>query len=59
MDIAALSMMMSTTQVKQQASLSVMDKAIGDAESKGNQMVEMLEKSIPHPDLGNKIDLRG
>lgn len=59
MDIAALSMAMSTTHLKQQASLSIMDKAMGDAESKGNQMVDMIEKSIPHPNLGNRIDVKG
>ncbi|WLR48942.1 YjfB family protein [Halobacillus litoralis] len=59
MDIAALSMAMSTTSLKQQSSLALMDKVKGDAEEKGNQMVEMLQQSVPHPDLGNRIDLRG
>ncbi|GEN54736.1 YjfB family protein [Halobacillus faecis] len=59
MDIAALSMAMSTTSLKQQSSLALMDKVKGDAEEKGNQMVEMLKQSVPHPDLGNRIDLRG
>ncbi|UOQ45375.1 YjfB family protein [Halobacillus salinarum] len=59
MDIAALSMAMSTTQLKQQSSLAIMDKAMTNAEDRGNQMVEMLEKSIPHPNLGNQIDLHG
>ncbi len=59
MDIAALSMAMSTTQLKQQSSLAVMDKAMNNAESDGNQVVEMIEKSIPHPNLGSKVDLKG
>ncbi|SDO61453.1 YjfB family protein [Halobacillus sp. SY10] len=59
MDIAAISMAMSTTSLKQQSSLALMDKVKGDAEEKGNQMVEMLNQSAPHPDLGNRIDLKG
>ncbi|MBX0357842.1 YjfB family protein [Halobacillus sp. Nhm2S1] len=59
MDIAALSMAMSTTSLKQQSSLALMDKVKGDAEEKGNQMVEMLKQSVPHPDLGNRLNLRG
>jgi hypothetical protein len=59
MDIAATSMAMSTTQLKQQSSLAMMDKVKGEAEEHGNQMVEMLEQSAPHPNLGNRIDLKG
>ena len=59
MDIAALSMAMSAVDVKQQSSLKVMDKAMDNAESGGNQVVKMIEESIPHPSLGNQIDLKG
>lgn len=59
MDIAAISMAMSNTQLKQQSSLAMMDKVKGEAEEQGNQMVEMLEQSAPHPNLGNRIDLKG
>ncbi|MBN9655289.1 YjfB family protein [Halobacillus sp. GSS1] len=59
MDIAAISMAMSTASLKQQSSLALMDKVKGDTEEKGNQMVEMLKQSIPHPDLGKQIDLKG
>lgn len=59
MDIAAISMAMSTTQLKQQSSLAMMDKVKGEAEQQGNQVVEMLEQSAPHPNLGNRIDVKG
>ncbi|MEC3884170.1 YjfB family protein [Halobacillus sp. HZG1] len=59
MDIAAISMSMSTASLKQQSSLALMDKVKGDTEEKGNQMVEMLKQSVPHPDLGRQIDLKG
>ncbi|SFK15936.1 Putative motility protein [Halobacillus dabanensis] len=59
MDIAAISMAMSTTQLKQQSRLAMMDKVKGEAEQQGNQMVEMLEQSAPHPNLGNRIDVKG
>ncbi|MCA0971000.1 YjfB family protein [Halobacillus litoralis] len=59
MDIAAMSMAMSAIDVKQQSSLKVMDKAMNDAESNGSQVVKMIEESIPHPNLGNQIDLKG
>lgn len=35
MDIAALSMALSTTQLKQQTNLALMDKVMGDADTKG------------------------
>ncbi|RWZ59003.1 putative motility protein [Halobacillus fulvus] len=59
MDVAALSMAMSTSQLKQQSSLTLMDKAMGDAKKDGQQVVEMIQQSIPHPNLGNSIDLKG
>ncbi|SDJ27932.1 YjfB family protein [Salimicrobium halophilum] len=59
MDIAALATVASQMQVRQDASLKVMDKAMGDAEQQGNQMVEMLESSkVQHPDLGNSVDVK-
>ncbi|MYL69722.1 putative motility protein [Halobacillus litoralis] len=59
MDIAAISMAMSTASLKQQSSLALMDKVKGDTEEKGNQLVEMLKQSVPHPHLGRQIDLKG
>lgn len=62
MDIAALSVVMKQAQVKQQASLEVVKKAMNTAETNGNYLIEMLEQSTPpsapHPHLGTKIDLR-
>lgn len=59
MDIAAMSMAMSAVDLKQQSSMQVMDKAMNNAESDGKQVVKMIEDSIPHPSLGNQIDLKG
>ncbi|MCA1020941.1 putative motility protein [Halobacillus litoralis] len=59
MDAAALSMALGQTQLKQQTNLALMDKVKDEAEAKGNQMVEMLNQSVSHPDLGNHVDLRG
>lgn len=59
MDAAALSMALGQTQLKQQTNLALMDKVRDEAEAKGNQMVEMLNQSVSHPDLGNHVDLRG
>lgn len=59
MDAAALSMALGQTQLKQQTNLALMDKVKDEAEAEGNQMVEMLNQSVSHPDLGNHVDLRG
>lgn len=59
MDIAALSMAMSTSNLQQQSNIAIMDKVKEQAEDKGNQMVDMLQQSVSHPNLGNRVDLRG
>lgn len=63
MDIAGLSTVMTHSQVKQQASLSVMKSALNTAENQGDALVDMLnqstEQQAPHPHLGGKIDLKG
>lgn len=63
MDIAALSIAMNQSQVKQQASLSVMKNAMSTAEANGAALIEMLNQSTggqaPHPYLGAKIDVKG
>lgn len=59
MDTAALSMVLGQTQLKQQTNLALMDKVKDESEAKGSQMVEMLNQSVSHPDLGNRVDLRG
>ncbi|SIS41334.1 YjfB family protein [Salimicrobium flavidum] len=59
MDIAAMATVASQVQVKQDAGIKLMDKAMGDAEQQGNQTVEMLESSkVQHPDLGNSVDVK-
>lgn len=63
MDIAALSMALSQSNVRQQATLSVMDKAMGQAEANGQNLINLLEQSsVPQPsldpNLGNAIDMK-
>ncbi|MFC7062226.1 YjfB family protein [Halobacillus seohaensis] len=61
MDVAAASIAMSQTSLKQQTSVALMDQVKSDAETKGNQMVEMLSDSatVSHPTKGSQIDLKG
>ncbi len=57
MDIAALSIMMNHSQVKQQANISVMKMTMNTAEQNNMNLTKMLEQSVlPH--LGGKIDLK-
>lgn len=65
MDIALMSRALSRGQVQQQASLSVMKMAMGNAEQKGEAIQKLLNSSdiakIQHaaePHLGGKIDLK-
>mgnify|MGYP001301407095 CR=1 FL=1 len=62
MDIAALSIVMNQSQLKQQASLAVMKSAMTTAETNAGNLIEMLKQSTPpnapHPHLGGKIDVR-
>ncbi|GAA4072085.1 YjfB family protein [Amphibacillus indicireducens] len=57
MDIAKLSIMMSQSQLKQQASISVMKHTMDHAEMQSEQMIQMLEQSV-QPHLGGNIDVR-
>lgn len=63
LDIAALSIVMKQSQVKQQASLAVMKNAMSTAETNGNALIDMLHQSTanqaPHPHLGGQVDLKG
>lgn len=60
MDIAGLSMAMSQQRLQVDASLAVMNQTKQLSEDMGNQLVDMLEKSVPaHPSLGKTIDLKG
>lgn len=58
MDVAKVSMAMSQAQLKQQANLSVMKKAMDTTEMTGDALIEMLNESVPHPHLGGKVDVK-
>lgn len=51
MDIAAMSMALSTNKVMQQASLSVTKKAMDVAENQMQQMVQMMQQSTARLDI--------
>lgn len=57
MDIAKLSIMMSQSQLKQQASISVMKQTMDHAEMQSEQMIQMLQQTV-QPHLGGNIDVR-
>lgn len=56
MDIAALSMAMSQASLAQNVGIQVMSLAKDQAETHGQALVEMLEKSID-PNLGKTLDI--
>ncbi len=56
MDIAALSTSMSQAALAQQVSVSVLSMAKGQAELQGQNLIQMMEKSID-PNLGKKLDI--
>ncbi|KPB05645.1 YjfB family protein [Bacillus sp. CHD6a] len=65
MDIAMLSMALSQSQVQDQASISVMKKAIGNTEQQGEAIRTLLNSSnvsqAPqqiHPHLGRSVDVK-
>lgn len=64
MDIAALSVLMSQGQVQQQAGVSVMKMAMNVAETQGNMMTDLLDKTAKslemsvQPHLGGSVDIR-
>lgn len=65
MDIALLSMAMSQSQVQQKASISVMKKAMDQAESGANGLLKMMDSAnvaaLQHaaqPHLGGNIDIK-
>ncbi|BAM48011.1 MAG: putative motility protein [Amphibacillus sp.] len=57
MDIAKLSILMNQTQLKQQASMSVMKQTMDQAEIQSEQMIQMLQQSV-QPHLGAHIDVK-
>ncbi|UYT84584.1 YjfB family protein [Priestia megaterium] len=65
MDIALISMSLSQGKVQQQASLSVMKMAMGNAKQQGEAVKELISSSnvkalqqAAHPHLGGNIDLK-
>lgn len=62
MDVAKMSIVMNQALVKQQANLAVMKKAMNTAELTGDALIDMLHESmkniVPHPYLGNNIDMK-
>ncbi|MFV2046285.1 YjfB family protein [Metabacillus sp. YM-086] len=66
MDIALMSMVLSQGQVQQQASMSVMKMAMGDAKHQGDALQKLMSTSdasviqrAAQPHLGGNIDLKG
>lgn len=54
-----MSILMSQQQVKSEMSIQLMSKTMELAETSSDSMTEMLETAtVPHPDLGNHIDLK-
>ncbi|MFC7373002.1 YjfB family protein [Fictibacillus iocasae] len=58
MDIAALSIAINQSSVREQANLSVMKMAMDSSEQTAVNMAKMLE-SAAQPHLGSTIDLKG
>ncbi|GAB1772434.1 YjfB family protein [Priestia megaterium] len=65
MDIALMSMSLSQGKVQQQASLSVMKMAMGNAEQQGEAVKELISspnvkalQQAAQPHLGGNIDLK-
>jgi hypothetical protein len=66
MDIAALSMALSSINVRQEASVSIMKKTIDQAESNGQGVVKMLQDSSVkameqsvRSHIGSQLDIKG
>ncbi|WP_407652107.1 putative motility protein [Aquibacillus koreensis] len=66
MDIAQMSMTLSQSQVQQQASLSVMKRAMDQSEGSADFINKMMSdgnaqalQQIAQPHLGGNIDLKG
>ncbi|MEG0805414.1 MAG: YjfB family protein [Lachnospiraceae bacterium] len=57
MDIAGLSIAMSTARVSNEVSTAVLGKNLDTMEQMGDGMKKMLEKSVT-PELGQNMDIR-
>jgi hypothetical protein len=65
MEVAAMSMALSQSSVKQQASLSVFDKAMDQTETSSNGLIKMMQESSVkamqqsvQSHLGSSIDIK-
>lgn len=58
MDIAGLSMAMSSSKVQDAASLSVMKLAMNTGKENASQMTEMLQTAAVDPNRGQHLDTR-
>jgi hypothetical protein len=59
MDIAALSIGMSQSQLQQSVSLAVTKKAMDNSETQSNGLLQLMNTaSAPHPTLGKSIDIQ-
>lgn len=56
MDIAALSMVMSQSKVKESAGISVMKIAMDTNKQTGNQMTEMMKNIAVDTNVGQNLD---
>ena len=58
MDIAALSIAISQSQLMQNVSLAVADKVMETQQQQVQQVTELMESAhAPHPNLGQMIDI--
>jgi hypothetical protein len=58
MDIPALSTGLSQINLQQQVGIAVEKLAMNASTQQGNQLVNLVNASTPHPTLGNNIDLK-
>ncbi|REE66641.1 putative motility protein YjfB-like [Paenibacillus taihuensis] len=57
MDIAALSMSMSQSNLMQDVSIGVLKMAKDSAQQQGQMLTQMIERSVT-PNLGGNLDIR-
>lgn len=58
MDIAAAATVISRTALSQAVGIRVLSMAKSQAETQGQNLVQMLEQSNVNPNLGNKLDIK-
>ncbi|MDU4695010.1 MAG: YjfB family protein [Paenibacillus sp.] len=58
MDIAAASVAMSQSALSQAVGIRVLSMAKNQAEIQGQNIVQMMSQSQPHPTLGKHLDLK-